>query len=87
MKLKIYVKVLTTGCTSIFLWDYLVEHDLIFKVKLCIPAHDEWNLEVPEEMADKMTEVVKDCMARAGSFFCPKLPMPADGGYDTCWVH
>jgi len=28
---------------SIFLWEYLVEHDLLFKVKFCIPAHDEWN--------------------------------------------
>lgn len=72
---------------SIFLWDYLLEHNLLFKVKLCIPAHDEWNIEVPEEMAEEMTEVVKDCMARAGSFFCSKLPLPADGSYDDFWVH
>lgn len=25
---------------SIFLWEYLVKHNLLFKVKLCIPAHD-----------------------------------------------
>lgn len=72
---------------SIFLWEYLLEHNLLFKVKLCIPAHDEWNIEVPEEMAEEMTEVVKDCMARAGSFFCTKLPLPADGGYYDHWVH
>lgn len=72
---------------SIFLWDYLLEHDLLFKVKLCIPAHDEWNIEVPEEMAEGMTKVVKDCMARAGGFFCHKLPLPADGEYNDYWVH
>ena len=72
---------------SIFLWDYLLEHNLLFKVKLCIPAHDEWNIEVPEEMAEEMTKVVKDCMARAGSFFCSKLPLPADGEYNDYWVH
>ena len=47
----------------------------------------EWNIEVPEEMAEEMTKVVKDCMARAGSFFCSKLPLPADGSYDDFWVH
>lgn len=72
---------------SIFLWDYLIKHDLLFKVKLCIPAHDEWNIEVPEEMADEMTQVVKDCMARAGGFFCSKLALPADGEYNDYWVH
>ena len=72
---------------SIFLWQYLLEHDLLFKVKLCVPAHDEWNIEVPEEMAEELTNVVKDCMERAGSFFCEKLPLPADGGYADFWVH
>lgn len=26
---------------SVFLWDYLLSHDLLFKVKLCVPAHDK----------------------------------------------
>lgn len=47
----------------------------------------EWNIEVPEEMAEEMTAVVKDCMARAGSWFCTKLPLPADGEYNDFWVH
>lgn len=29
---------------SIFLWEYLLEHNLLFKVKLCIPAHDKYLL-------------------------------------------
>lgn len=72
---------------SIFLWDYLLEHNLIFKVKLCVPCHDEWNIEVPEEMAEEMTLVVKNCMAKAGAFFCKKLELPADGEYNDFWVH
>ena len=72
---------------SIFLWKYLLEHDLLFKVKLCVPAHDEWNIEVPEDIAEEMTKVVKDCMSRAGGFFCSKLPMPADAEVGTCWIH
>lgn len=72
---------------SIFLWEYLVKNNLLFKVKLCIPAHDEWNIEVPEDIAGEMTKVVKDCMSRAGSFFCSKLPMPADAEVGDCWIH
>jgi hypothetical protein len=26
---------------SIFLWEYLLEHNLLFKIKLCVPAHDK----------------------------------------------
>ena len=47
----------------------------------------EWNIEVPEEIAEEMTEVVKGCMSRAGSFFCSKLPMPADAVCSDHWIH
>lgn len=72
---------------SIFLWEYLLEHDLLFKVKLCVPAHDEWNIEVPEEIAEEMTKVLQDCMSKAGEFFCRKLPMPADATCSDHWIH
>jgi DNA polymerase I-like protein with 3'-5' exonuclease and polymerase domains len=72
---------------SIFLWEYLRKHDLVFKVKLCVPCHDEWNIEVPEEIADEMLVVLKDCMKRAGAFFCKKVEVPAEGGVYDYWVH
>lgn len=72
---------------SIFLWNYMLEHDLVFKVKLCVPAHDEWNIEVPEEIAEEMTIVLQDCMSKAGEFFCRKLPMPADATCSDHWIH
>ena len=72
---------------SIFLWEYLLEHNLLFKVKLCIPAHDEWNIEVPEDMANEMTEVLKDCMKRAGAFFCRSVELPAEGEPADYWIH
>lgn len=72
---------------SIFLWEYLKEHNLVFKVKLCVPAHDEWNIEVPEEIADEMLIVLKDCMKKAGAFFCKKVELPAEGDIYDFWVH
>ena len=72
---------------SIFLYQYLLDHDLLFKVKLCIPAHDEWNIEVPEEMAEDMAKVLADCMSRAGKYFCKLIDFPADAEVGTCWIH
>jgi DNA polymerase I-like protein with 3'-5' exonuclease and polymerase domains len=72
---------------SIFLWEYLLKNDLIFKVKLCVPAHDEWNIEVPEDIAEEMTKVLQECMSKAGEFFCRKLPMPAEATCSTHWIH
>lgn len=72
---------------SVFLWQYLLDHNLVFKVKLCIPAHDEWNIEVPEEMAEEMRQVLQDCMSKAGSFFCRKLELPADPVIADHWIH
>ena len=72
---------------SIFIYQYLIEHNLLFKVKLCIPAHDEWNVEVPEEIVEEMTQVVQNCMSKAGSYFCKHLKVPAEAEVGDCWIH
>lgn len=72
---------------SVFLMDYILDNNLFYIVKFCIPAHDEWNIEVPEEMAEKMTLVLKDCMKKAGAFFCTRVEVPADGDAYNYWVH
>lgn len=72
---------------SIYLYKYLLDNNLLYKVKLCIPAHDEWNIEVPEELAEKMTKVLQDCMSKAGAYFCTKLELPAEAEVSTHWVH
>lgn len=72
---------------SIWLYKYLLDNNLLFKVKLCIPAHDEWNIEVPEEIADVMSHVLCDCMKRAGEYFCPSLEFPVEAEISQHWVH
>lgn len=70
-----------------FLWNYLIENDLLFKVKFVIPAHDEINIEVPEEITDKMSKVLQDCMMKAGHIFCKNIEFPAEAEIGNCWVH
>ncbi len=71
----------------IFFFDYLLEHDLVFKVKLCAPVHDEINIEVPEESAEELAEVLTSCMNKAGRFFCPSLDFPCSAEISDHWVH
>lgn len=72
---------------NIYLYDYLVEHNLIFKVKLCVPAHDEIDLEAPEEIQDEIVQVLQDCMSRAGSEICNLLEVPAEAEVGKFWIH
>lgn len=69
------------------MWDYIVKNNLVFTVKFCIPAHDEWNIESPEEIALEVGDILKENMAKAGSFFCTKVEVPASGGVYDYWVH
>lgn len=72
---------------SIYIYQYLLNHNLLFKVKLCIPAHDEWNIEVPEDIVEEMTHVIQDSMSKAGSYFCKHLEVPAEAEVGDCWIH
>lgn len=72
---------------SVLIYNYLLEKGYLFKVKLTIPAHDEWNFEAPEEIAEEVGKVVQDCMSKAGSFFCEKVEVPAEGGIYDYWIH
>lgn len=63
---------------NIYFYDYLLQNNLIFKVKLCIPAHDEIDVEAPEEMQEEIARVLQECMARAGAKLCSLLEIPAE---------
>ena len=72
---------------SIYIYQYLIDHNLLFKVKLCIPAHDEWNVETPTEICDEISQVVQDSMKKAGAWFCKQVELPAEAEIGDCWIH
>ena len=49
--------------------------------------HDEINIEVPEESAEELAEVLTSCMNKAGRFFCPSLDFPCSAEISDHWVH
>lgn len=74
-------------------WKYLLKHDLVFKVLICVTPYDEINCEAPAEIADEIAKVLYNCMVEAGAFFCTRCKLDADISYDkdgklpTYWIH
>lgn len=72
---------------SIKLFNWIVEHNYQNIVKMCVPVHDEFNLEVPDEMAEEVGQVLVKCMVDGGKPFCPNVYLGADVTIDDHWVH
>lgn len=73
--------------SSIKLFNYLKKHNLLFKVKYCIPVHDEINIEVPEELGEQMSKVLLKCMEDGAAPFCTKIKLTADPVIGQHWIH
>lgn len=73
--------------SSIKLFNWIVDHKLIDKVKMCVPAHDEFNLECPEAIKEQVGKVLIDCMIAGGKPFCPNVFLGADIDINDHWVH
>ena len=78
---------LCTKLAMIKFFNYLRQHDLLFKVKLCILVHDEADVEAPEEIANEIGDVLIKCMESGGAPFCTKAKLSADISIDDHWVH
>lgn len=73
--------------SSIKLFNWIVDHKLIDKVKMCVPAHDEFNLECPIAIKEQIGKVLIDCMIAGGKPFCPNVFLGADIDINDHWVH
>lgn len=78
---------LCTKLAMIKFFNYLRQHDLLFKVKLCILVHDEADIEAPEDIANEIGDVLIKCMESGGAPFCTKAKLSADISIDDHWVH
>lgn len=72
---------------SIKFFNYIVKHNLLNIVKMCIPVHDEWNIECPEEMAEEISLVLQKCMEDGAKPFCTRLPLSTDISIGDFWIH
>lgn len=74
-------------------FEYLRKNNLLFKVLINVIPYDEINIEAPENIAKEMSEVLYNCMVKAGSYFCTRCKLDADistledGTLPTYWIH
>lgn len=78
---------LTFKLASIKLFNWLRKNSLLFKVKYCIPVHDEINLEAPEEISKEVADILVKCMVSAGKPFCTRAHLGADVEVGDFWIH
>lgn len=63
---------------SIKFFNWIVQNNYQNIVKMCVPVHDEFNVECPEEMAEEVGRVLVKCMIAGGKPFCPNVFLGAD---------
>lgn len=74
-------------------FNWIVNNGLFNKVKFCIPVHDEFDIEAPEEIAEQVADKLHECMVKASKFICKIVPLDAevsrlkDGTLPTYWIH
>ena len=72
---------------SIKLFNWIKNNGYLNTVLMCVPAHDEFNLEAPEEIAEKVAKVLVQCMIDGGKPFCPNVFLGADVEIAEHWIH
>lgn len=72
---------------SIFFFNWILENNYQNIIKLCVPAHDEWNVECPESMAVIVSSKLEECMVKGGSYFCDKVYLGVDTSVSDHWIH
>lgn len=79
--------------STILFFNWIIQNNYQNIVKICIPAHDENNVEAPESIAEEVALVLQRCMENGAKPFCTRLPLSTDisrlpnGELPTFWVH
>ena len=79
--------------SSILLFKWIIKNNYQNIVKICIPVHDELNLEAPDSIAEEVALVLQQCMEKGAKPFCTRLPLSTDisrlpsGELPTYWIH
>lgn len=74
----------TAGC---IIFEQLIKKGWVFTVKIVHVVHDELVLECPKELADEVSQLVKDAMEKAGRVFYTRVPLKATPVVGEFWGH
>lgn len=68
-------------------FDWIVDNNLFGKVEIAALVHDECNVIYPLEFHDVVPKKLQECMEKAASIICTKLPIPAEASVGSHWIH
>lgn len=66
---------------------WIMENDLFNKVKICVPLHDEYCVEAPINIQNKVAKMVQQSMESAAKVFCPTIDIAATPVISKSWEH
>lgn len=79
--------------SAILLFRWIIKNNYQNIVKICVPAHDEFDCECPANMAEEFALVLQKCMENGAKPFCTRLPLSSDlsrledGSIPNYWLH
>ena len=82
-----------TKLSGILFFKWIIKNNYQNKVKICLQAHDEYNIEAPNNIAEEVSLVLQQCMEKGAKPFCTRLPLSTDisrlpnGELPNYWIH
>ena len=65
---------------------WIVENGYFNIILLCNLVHDEAIIEYPKNIPNTY-KILQECMEKAASIYCKKLPIPASPEIGDHWIH
>lgn len=79
------IVILKMAMTDFFNW--IVDNGYFHTVELAALVHDEANIIYPKELHNIVPAKLQECMEKAASIICTKLPIPASAEISDHWIH
>jgi DNA polymerase I-like protein with 3'-5' exonuclease and polymerase domains len=76
-----------TKLACVYFYRYLLENNLIFKVKVVNVVHDEIIVECPDELSSNISTILQKSMEDAGQVFCKVVKLRAEPVKTVTWKH
>lgn len=76
-----------TKVAGILFFNYLEKNNLLFKVLIANIVHDEYLIESPIDISEKIAHILQLSMEKAGSMFCKSVTLKAIPKISPHWVH
>jgi len=76
-----------TKLAQVLFFDELRKRDLLFTVLIPNVVHDEILIECPKKIAQEMSDLLQECMEKAGRKFCKTIPVAAEPMISSAWEH